>query len=117
MSVSPNASATSIEPWMFDTFEYWMPTVLAQSGGLTPRRPAAIAAGSPLHSTGWPATWSDDRLVESRTIWKISSSRYDRPKAAVIGPAPQPSQTSPLADSSATCWVMLVMFTLASWLV
>ncbi len=99
---------------MFDTFEYWMPTVLAQSGGFRPRRPAAIAAGSVLQGTGWPLVWSPGGLVGSCTIWSTLSRRKVPPMAAVIGPAPQPLNTSPFIDSSATCCFMLVMFTLAT---
>src|SRR6187455_2233244 len=91
---------------MLETLENWTPTVLPASPAFTPRR---LIAGL-LHITGRPETWFEVGLVTSCTRWKISSWRYDAPKAPAILPA-QVSMISPENDSSAKCCEKVVRFT------
>ena len=67
---------------MFETFENWTPTVLWQSGPLTPRKPAALGH---LHSTGCPLTESDGwigdvlhHLADRVLAVRSAESRRDR---------------------------------------
>ena len=94
---------------MFETFENWLPTVLAQSGGLTPRRPID---GS-LQRTGRKVSWFDAGLVTSWTSCRIESLRYDPPSATATGPAHR-SIRSPEAESSTKVCLNVVRPTFSS---